>query len=211
MSGKVAVLRRCGHGHLGDLCAKTGNFGETVQQLPERLQFGTTAFQQGSSLVSLTAMVSSVKVLAIPDVKLRLDAVINLMKCFPSLEKLYIKTGHGGKKNAWHLKSNRNLIGTLGIRLKKIVFADYLGNKSHVNFAKFFISNARVLESVTLELLEDGNISSAWVETQYRLLQIGKRARAQFDFVSRNMFIRSLSHCGERKQVHDLSTADPFI
>ena len=46
---------------------------------------------QGSSIVNLTAMVSSVKILAIPDVQLRLDAVINLLKCFPSLEKLYIK------------------------------------------------------------------------------------------------------------------------
>ncbi|RLN36348.1 hypothetical protein C2845_PM03G18490 [Panicum miliaceum] len=107
-------------------------------------------------------MVSSVKVLAIPDVKLRSDAVIYLMKCFPSLEKLYIKTGHVGNKNMWHRKY-RNLISTLDICLKKIVFADYLGNKSHINFAKLFISNARVLELVMLELEEDGNFSSAWV------------------------------------------------
>ncbi|KAG2639576.1 hypothetical protein PVAP13_2KG002400 [Panicum virgatum] len=122
---------------------------------------------------------------------------------------------HGGKKNAWRLKY-RNLIGTLDIHLKEIVLAGYLGNKSHVNFAKFFMSKARVLESVTLELLleEDGNrtISSAWVETQRRLLQINKRARhVQFDFVPRNMSIsRSLSDRCERKQLHDLSAADPF-
>jgi len=126
---------------------------------------------------------------------------------------LLFQTGVGGKKNAWHLKY-RNLIDTLDIRLKEIVLADYLGNKSHVNFAKFFIWNARVLESVTLEfLIEDGyRINSACVETQHRLLQINTRARrAQFDFVSRNMPIsRSLSDRGERNQVHDLSTADPF-
>ena len=68
---------------------------------------------------------------------------------------LLFQTGVGGKKKAWHLKY-RNLIDTLDIRLKEIVLADYLGNKSHVNFAKFFISNARVLESVTLELLLKG-------------------------------------------------------
>jgi len=120
---------------------------------------------------------------------------------------LLFQTGVGGKKNAWHLKY-RNHIDTLDIRLKEIVLADYLGNKSHVNFAKFFIWNARVLESVTLEfLLEDGyRINSACVETQHRLLQINTRARrAQFDFVSRNMPIsRSLSDRGERNQVHDL-------
>ncbi|XP_066398495.1 putative F-box/LRR-repeat protein At3g28410 [Miscanthus floridulus] len=46
------------------------------------LQFGATVFQG--------AVVSSVKVLALYDVKLCLDAVINLLQCFPHLQKLYI-------------------------------------------------------------------------------------------------------------------------
>jgi hypothetical protein len=46
---------------------------------------------QGSTLVSLSgAVVSSVKVLALYDVKLSLDAVINLLQCFPHLQKSYI-------------------------------------------------------------------------------------------------------------------------
>ncbi|RLN33958.1 hypothetical protein C2845_PM03G18500 [Panicum miliaceum] len=132
--------------------------GKLSSKFP-RLQFGTTAgFQK--------AMVSSVKVLAIPDGKLRLDAVINLMKCFPSLEKLYIKTGHVGKRNVWHLK-HRNLIGTLDIRLKKIVFADYLGNKSHVSFAKFFVMNASMLESMTLQLKHRHIDNDVWIRSQH--------------------------------------------
>jgi hypothetical protein len=39
----------------------------------------------------MTAVVSSVKVLALSNVKLCLNAVINLMKCFPHLDKLYIQ------------------------------------------------------------------------------------------------------------------------
>jgi len=36
-------------------------------------------------------VVDSVKVLSLSDVKLCLDVVINLLKCFPHLEKLYFK------------------------------------------------------------------------------------------------------------------------
>jgi hypothetical protein len=47
---------------------------------------------QGSNIIaSMTAVVSSVKVLAISNMKLRLNVVINLMKCFPHLEKFYIQ------------------------------------------------------------------------------------------------------------------------
>lgn len=46
---------------------------------------------QGSSIVTLTTVVCSVNVLALTNVNLSFDAVINLIKCFPCLEKLYIQ------------------------------------------------------------------------------------------------------------------------
>jgi hypothetical protein len=47
---------------------------------------------QGSAIVSTSGgVVSSVKVLALYDVKLCLHAVINLLQCFPHLQKLYIE------------------------------------------------------------------------------------------------------------------------
>ncbi|CAL5077817.1 unnamed protein product [Urochloa decumbens] len=180
-----------------------------------RISLGTgTCFQvTGSSIVSLTTVLCSVKVLAIPRVELYLGVAINLMKCFPNLEKLYIKTGYWGKKNAWYRKY-QDLIRTLDMRLKKIVLTAYSGNKSHIKFVKFFVSNARVLESMTIEL-EDGDIDSAWIETQYRMLQIEERASrgVQFDFVYRNRLIEIESRSNlrdEREKVHDLSTTDPF-
>ena len=39
----------------------------------------------------MTTVVHSVKVIALSDIKLSLDAVIDLLKCFPNLEKLYIE------------------------------------------------------------------------------------------------------------------------
>jgi hypothetical protein len=49
---------------------------------------------QGSTVASMTAMLPSVRVLSLSDVKLCLDAGINLVKCFPHLERLYIKVTH---------------------------------------------------------------------------------------------------------------------
>ncbi|CAL5077804.1 unnamed protein product [Urochloa decumbens] len=183
--------------------------GELSNNFP-RFQFGNTTFQ-GASMATLTTVVRNVKVLDLSYVTLSLDAVINLIKCFSYLEKLYIQTYGSGEKNTW-CRKYRNLIGTFDIRLKKIVVSYYRGNQSHVNFAKFFVSNATVLESMRFEL-EDQNTSSVWIERQLRLLQIEKRASrdAQFYFVSRNESIASFRHQHARQeQVHDLSTTDPF-
>ncbi|CAL5077802.1 unnamed protein product [Urochloa decumbens] len=183
--------------------------GGISSKLP-RLQFGTTTFQ-GASMVSLTTVVHSVKVLALSYVTLSLDVVIDLIKCFPCLEKLYIQTDELGEKNTW-CRKYQNLIGTFDIRLKKIVVSCYRGNKSHVNFAKFFVSNAPVLESMRFEI-QDRNINCVWIERQHRLLQIENRASrdAQFYFVSRNKSIESFISLQTRpEQVHDLSTAELF-
>ncbi|KAL6647179.1 hypothetical protein ACP70R_014616 [Stipagrostis hirtigluma subsp. patula] len=126
-----------------------------------------------------------------------------------ALFQLYIKTHAVGEKNLWFHKY-RDLIGSLDVRLKKIVLTNYRGNYSHVNFAKFFVLNARVLESMRLELLS-GNPNSEWIERQHRLLQMKNRASrgAQFDFVSADSGSRLRLVCP--KLVHDLSTTDPFL
>jgi hypothetical protein len=80
---------------------------------------------------------------------------------------------------------------------------------TYINLASFFVSNARVLESMRFEI-ERRNVSTKWIGRQHRLLQIKKRAPrgAQFDFVSPNILTGSpYEHRAE--QVHDLS-ADPF-
>jgi len=119
---------------------------------------------------------------------------------------LLLQTVFPGEKNVW-CRKYQNLIGTLDIRLKKIVLLGYRGNKSHVNFAKFFVLNARVLESMVFE--KEGMISNEWTEKQHSLLQTKNRASrgAQFDFV--------YHHCRPGwagiELAHDLSTDDPFV
>jgi hypothetical protein len=112
-------------------------------------------------------------------------------------------------ENAWYHKYQK-LIGTLDIHLRKIVLANYEGNTSHINFVKFFVSNATVLESMRLES-GDGNISKSWIARQRRLHNIKKRVSrgARFNFVSPKILMGSLDVL-HAEQVHDLSMTDPF-
>ncbi|TVU40425.1 hypothetical protein EJB05_13889, partial [Eragrostis curvula] len=203
--GCAQVEIRLGHGHLGGVCTKIGFFGAALRGLPQNSDWEHRF--EGSHIVSLMMVVRSVKVLALAHTNISLDVVIDFMKCFPCVEKLYIKVGE--KSSGCH--KYQNLISTLDIHVKKIVLTNYLGNGTNANFAKFFVLHARLLESMTLELQQAGNISSAWIGRQNRLLLIKKRAskNACFDFVARNIDTGP-TFVVRAKQVHDLS-ADPFV
>nr|TKW30144.1 hypothetical protein SEVIR_2G015800v2 [Setaria viridis] len=182
-------------------------------------QFRRTVFQR-SCIPSSKTVVHSMKVIALTQPDLCLDMVINLLKCFPCLEKLYIETHKAGKKNTWCRQKYKNLIGTLEIRLKKIVLTNYRGNRSHFNFAKFFVLNARMLQSMRLELFDQNPRSteidrrrgrSTEIDRQRgRLLQIKKASRDILDVVAKNSCSLMLS-IAFAEQVHDLSIADPFV
>ncbi|XP_021308221.1 putative F-box/LRR-repeat protein At3g18150 [Sorghum bicolor] len=91
-------------------------FGNLLDGFP-KLQFGATVFK-GSTIVSMSGgVVSSVKVLALFDIKLCVDAVINLLQCFPHLQKLYIQITRDSRKDCF---TYENLTSTLDISLKKI-------------------------------------------------------------------------------------------
>ncbi|TVU40525.1 hypothetical protein EJB05_13992 [Eragrostis curvula] len=179
-----------------------------------KIEFGTTTFQ-GSHVVKSTTAVNNVKVLALTHINLSLGTVVNFMKCLPCLKKLYIKMSKQHKRddaaetNVW-CRKYRNLTSTLDICLKEIVLTTYRGNKGHVNFAKFFVLNARVLESMVLQV-DVINDNSEWIERQHKLLQITSRASrdARFHFVSHRGRPK-INHSWDEK-VHDLSMADPFV
>ena len=91
------------------------------------------------------------------------------------------------------------------------MLANYQGSKSHIDFAKFFVSNARVLDSMRLQAV-DVNISKDWIARQRRLLNVKKTASRGVKFifvVSPKILIGSLDVL-HAEQVHDLSTTDPF-
>ncbi|CAL5052237.1 unnamed protein product [Urochloa decumbens] len=151
----------------------------------------------------------TVKSLAIDNDKLDLELVINLVRCFPHLENLYIKTSNeSGGKNLWRRKYHNGDIKYLDIRLKTIVLTNYRGIKSQASFATFFIFNAKMLQVMRFEggpYKDDAE----FIARQQRLLQLEKRASrsARFEFST------SICHCDDLahiKHVHDLSKADPF-
>ncbi|CAL4957423.1 unnamed protein product [Urochloa decumbens] len=146
-----------------------------------RLELGTTVFK-GLHDVRMGTVMRSVKVLTLRLDDLRLDVIINFMRCFPCMEELYIKA-HMVRKNKQRRYSH-DCSECLDHHLKKLEISYYSGKKSHVEFVKFFVLNASVLESLVLHVDRD-KVGSDWcIENQRRQLQLQKRASigAQIDF-----------------------------
>ncbi|CAD6270259.1 unnamed protein product [Miscanthus lutarioriparius] len=154
-------------------------------------------------IINSTMPACTIKILAVYISNLSLDVIINLMRCFPCLEKLYIQSCQDGDKNLWRRK-HHNLIKGLDIRLKTVVLNKYYrGIKSQVNFATFFVLNAKMLESMTFQC-ERYTVTARFLAEQ---LQLEKRASrcARFYFTKRcrHEFLH-INHA------HDLSISDPF-
>uniref|UniRef100_A0ACD5XR33 Uncharacterized protein n=1 Tax=Avena sativa TaxID=4498 RepID=A0ACD5XR33_AVESA len=172
-----------------------------------RFMFDSTVIK-GFCVDSLTTTVRTIKILAVDMHALSLDTVIDLMRCFPCLEKLYIQSDGPGKTNVWRRK-HRSLIRSLDIRLKTIVWRYYRGIKPHVDFATFFVLNARVLELMVFEV-KHGHYNNAFFAKQREMLQVDSRASrgAQLRFTSdlSYRFIIGIHGCS----VDDLDRADPL-
>ncbi|CAL5066030.1 unnamed protein product [Urochloa decumbens] len=166
-----------------------------------RLEFGGTVFQ-GLNLITMATTMRSLKHLALFNNALSLDIIIDFMRCFPCLEKLYIRTYTWGMENVWPDKP-LDRMECLDLHLKRMVLGFYLGNKLHVDVASFFLLNANVLESMKL-VVEPYQVNDRkWTEKQRKQLQLENRASssAQIEFVTLLCF-----SCP--KDIHELS--EPF-
>uniref|UniRef100_A0A0E0LJB3 Uncharacterized protein n=1 Tax=Oryza punctata TaxID=4537 RepID=A0A0E0LJB3_ORYPU len=119
---------------------------ESYEPSGSTLTFGNTVIK-GVRNESLMEVASNMKILAVYVYQLNVDNVVDLMRCFPCLEKLYFKSCEWDLKIQWHRKYH-SLIKSLDIRLKTVVLEHYRGIWSQVHFAQFFILNARSLESM---------------------------------------------------------------
>ena len=111
-----------------------------------------------------------------------------------------------GTKNCWLRKHRIPNIKCLDIHLKTIVLESYLGTVSEVKFVSFFVRNARVLESMTIQVK---SIDKEFIAKQQRLLQVENKASgcAQFHFTTD----RCLQDIGDISNVRDLKLTDPFV
>uniref|UniRef100_A0A0D9WXP2 Uncharacterized protein n=1 Tax=Leersia perrieri TaxID=77586 RepID=A0A0D9WXP2_9ORYZ len=173
-------------------------------------EIGTTVFQE-LHFDSLTTVVRTVKVFAIDDGDLSLDMIINFMRCFPCLEKLYIKSFGpsfgAGSKNLWCHKL-LDPVECLDLHLKKVVLSGYDGYESHIDFITFFVLNGRVLELMMLEFLLEPNRNEKWIKRQKTCLKLENKVSrdAQFNFTCAPY----RKYFGSTSRAHEMLKADPF-
>jgi hypothetical protein len=95
-------------------------------------------------------------------------------------------------------------IECLHTHLKKVVFMSFVGCDKHVNFARFFVLNAKVLDKIEFEGYYDYNSES--VAYQHKVLQVENRASRDVQIEFKYQYF-----CADLdKYMHDLSVTDPF-
>ncbi|XP_020179509.1 F-box/FBD/LRR-repeat protein At3g26920 [Aegilops tauschii subsp. strangulata] len=168
-----------------------------------KLHIGTTVFQEMTA-ISLTTTMRTVKVLVIESFGPNLDAVIGFLKCFPCLERLYVLSQPWMEMKNVQKYDPLDPIECLESYLKRVVWKNYIGDMLDVEFAKFFVLNAKVLEE--MKFVSSNSCDRQWKSNQHMCLQVDSRASPD----ARLEFISCMDVLGDDKRTHDLSMADPF-
>ncbi|KAM0880612.1 hypothetical protein ACQ4PT_033451 [Festuca glaucescens] len=164
---------------------------------------------QGISPVSSANWMRSVKVLALRSSGYALHTVLNILRWFPSLEKLYV-IFHPHRYLEMDKEDDPQYdplhpIECLQTHLKIVIFKLFVGHEKQVNFARFFVLNAKVVNRIEFELFDYKSESVAY---QHQLLQVENRASRGAQIQFRSQPVRS--DLDAHKHIHDLSVADPF-
>ncbi|XP_047044400.1 putative FBD-associated F-box protein At5g56440 [Lolium rigidum] len=170
-----------------------------------KFQFGTTIFKKMIA-VSLTTKIHTMKVLVLDSIGPNLDAVVDFLKCFPCLVRLYIISHPTKDMNNARKYDRLDPIECLELHLKKVVLMNYDGSKRpSVEFAKFFVLNSKLLKEMEIEVLNNRN--DKWMANQRKQLCVDNRAsrdaRIELKIGTKKSDLR-------RMDTHDLSMSDPF-
>uniref|UniRef100_A0ACD5TBZ6 Uncharacterized protein n=1 Tax=Avena sativa TaxID=4498 RepID=A0ACD5TBZ6_AVESA len=142
---------------------------------------------QGMDPVSSANSMCTVKVLALRSSSRELHAVLNVLRWFPCLEKLrviFYQHDDKDKKSEPHY-DQLHPIECLQTRLKKVVFKSHVGSeREQLDFAKFFVLNAKVLNKMEFEGYDD--YMNGTLTFLPKVLQLENRASqdAEFEFKS---------------------------
>ncbi|TVU40240.1 hypothetical protein EJB05_13693, partial [Eragrostis curvula] len=193
---------KCEEGRLEEVIAPRLR---TLGYLSKRIatfQLGTMVFQKMTP-VSQCYVMRTVKILALATAP-SLDFIIDYLKLFPCVEKLYIVAfSQGNFKNAQRSVS----LECLDLHLKTLQLINYEGTMSDVNFIRFFVSNAKVLDYLKLFVRCD-KCETKWIATQREKLWLNTRATKDI----RCDFIANYRACAYVyiRDINDLGTDDPF-
>ncbi|CAM0949274.1 unnamed protein product [Alopecurus aequalis] len=183
----------------------TLGFLTNLYNLSTTIVFPSTVIQ-GLGVDILAMAVHTVKVLAVNMDALSIDNIVGFMRFFPCLEKLHVKTSPSSETNLWRRK-HKDLIECLDLRLKTVVLDWYIGTCSHINFANFFVLNARMLELMRFHV--DAKVwNEKFLADQHRKLQLKDKVSkgAQFDFTTN----KCPKDVWNAKHLRDLDLYDPF-
>ncbi|CAL5089871.1 unnamed protein product [Urochloa decumbens] len=155
------------------------------------IELQSTVFKK---LVAISPIepLQAVKVFSLTAQDYKLDNVMDFLRCFPCLEKLYFMPNRSYWKDGYGQMPNGSpSIECLDRHLKEIVLIYYEGSTGGVKFAEFFAMNARVLKVIEVQLFSD--YSKKWKAKQKRLLPKRKywaSQAAKLNFVHRAYFGR---------------------
>ncbi|KAF6986741.1 hypothetical protein CFC21_004462 [Triticum aestivum] len=143
-----------------------------------RLHLGTTVFQRMIA-VTMTTKMRTLKILVL-ECAPNLDFVVDFLKCFPCLEKLYVIFSEGKDMNIAPKYDLLDPIECLELHLKEVVLKNYCGgHRLYMDFAKFFLLNAKVLRKMEIgarySYKSNCNIDN-WMCYLRRQLQVENRA-----------------------------------
>ena len=99
-----------------------------------------------------------------------------------------------------------NPIKCLERHLKVLVLNNYIGDEEDIGFAKFFVSNAKVVKEIKFEVSNEIGNDRKWMSNQVTLLEVENRASQDV----RLKFSTGYSHLGTYVDTSDLPIADPF-
>ncbi|XP_073355528.1 uncharacterized protein [Aegilops tauschii subsp. strangulata] len=166
-------------------------------------QFGELIIENAPRLESLIHLY---KIWSIGDLSVYTAPKVDALDFLTDLQG-FRQSGVSSETNWWRRK-HKDFIRCHDIRLKIVVLETYQGTLSHVNFATFFLLNARMLELMTFHI-EASVYSDEFLVEQRKRLQLDNRAsrgaRFRFTIASCQHAVWSTKHLGE----FDLND-DPF-
>jgi hypothetical protein len=139
--------------------------------------------------------------------------LLDLSSCRIMIDKksflLHIQVSLKGRSKRVQHHNPLDYLECLDLHLKKLVLINYQGIKRDVEFANFFLMNAKVLEMVELRT-QRPSCDSKYLTKQHTKLQLKNRASKDTQVLFMCISLRYSNDLIDIRHMHDMSIVDPF-